>query len=223
VPLPGCSFGGRSCEVGKGFYAQYRALAGRIKGSLSAIGCQKSSPLAVTGHSLGATLATLASFELSRSGYHVSKCYTFGQPRVGNAAFASAFNTAMASIPVYRLSRADDPIVYLPPPRPFHHVGREVWYAGESSAGYRICDGTGEDRRCSGRNVGPMQVAGLILACLDPNTCGHVNYLRPAMHSHLDGHMCRRRLSNSSEQAVAPTAQTLPNAGPSPAPVVFFP
>jgi len=230
-PLPGCSFHGRRCEVGSGFYSDYRALAGGIQGALAAIGCHKSSPLALTGHSQGAALATLASFDLQRRGYHVAKCYTFGQPRVGNAAFAGAFGRAMRS-KMYRVSRADDPIIYLPPKGLFHHVGREVYYPGASWAGYQLCDGSGEDRRCSGRWTGAAAEAAMLVACLNHHTCGHLNYLRPALSSH----SCRRRLSNSSEQALAPPAQAPADASPpasahasapaaeaTPAPAILFP
>lgn len=43
-----------------------------------------SKPLVLTGHSLGAAMATLAASQLQPSGL-----YTFGQPRVGNTEFAS--------------------------------------------------------------------------------------------------------------------------------------
>lgn len=189
VNLEGCSFRGEACRVGQGFLEDYRSLRVRIQRELAAIGCGKSDGLLVTGHSLGGALAALALFDLTRLGQNISKAYTFGQPRVGDAAFAGAFNAALARIPVYRVTKADDPIVYLPARDPFHHVGREVYYAGETSEGYRVCDGSGEDRRCQDANP-TGDVAFLLAQCLSPETCGHLNYLRPALSTHLSPATC---------------------------------
>jgi hypothetical protein len=143
----------------------------------------------------------------------VAKVYTFGQPRVGDAAFAGAFNSAMASVPVFRVSRVDDPVIYVPPPGRFHHVGTEVFYTGGSQTGYRVCNGSGEDRSCSGRDPGPVAVSVMLLACFDPHTCGHLNYLVPAIGPAFGGIHCRRRLSDPSEQVPEST----------PAPAILFP
>ncbi|MBW4516804.1 MAG: lipase family protein [Timaviella obliquedivisa GSE-PSE-MK23-08B] len=48
--------------------------------------------LFITGHSLGAALATLAAAKLPTIGQVVQGLYTFGSPRVGCPEFASAFN-----------------------------------------------------------------------------------------------------------------------------------
>jgi len=191
--FPGCSFRGKPCGVGMGFLQNYQTIAGAIQGRLSAIGCTKSTPLHVTGHSLGAALATLALFDLHRLGYNVSKAYTFGQPRVGNSAFAGAFNQVMASTQVYRVSKADDPFVYLPPRDPFHHVGTEVYYQGDSTDGYRICNGSGEDPACQDSN-GHGDVAALLLKCAVPQACGHRTYLQPALTFGISGGSCTRQL-----------------------------
>jgi hypothetical protein len=46
----------------------------------------------ITGHSLGGALAILCALEFCRELLPVSGVYTFGQPRVGNAAFANLFD-----------------------------------------------------------------------------------------------------------------------------------
>lgn len=176
--LPGCEFQGTTCRVGNGFLEIYDSISDGVKGSLAAIGCGKSEPLAITGHSLGGALATLALFDLHRSGYNLKTAYTFGQPRVGDAAFASAFNQALADVPVHRVTKADDPFVYMPAQDPFHHVGTEVYYKGDTTEGYRVCDGSGEDPECADRHD-QGDVAGLLFQCLIPGQCGHLNYLQP--------------------------------------------
>jgi len=187
--FPGCSFNGKPCGVGLGFLEIYQSVSKRIQGQLSAIGCTTSTPLFVTGHSLGAALATLTLFDFTRLGYNVAKAYTFGQPRVGDAAFASAFNRAMVWTPVFRVTKRDDPFVYLPSRDPFHHVGTEVYYRGDTTEGYRICDGSGEDATCQD-SEGNGDVASLLLKCVIPQECGHLNYLQPLMRYPLGHASC---------------------------------
>ena len=78
-------------------------------------------PLFVTGHSLGGALATLAvcrlaSGELKASGanpavrFQLRACYTFGAPRVGDAAFCTAFKKP----PTYRLVNNLDIVPLVP-------------------------------------------------------------------------------------------------------------
>merc|ERR1712060_181163 len=196
VDLPGCSFQGAACRVGSGFLQNYRAIAGGITRSLAAIGCDRSKPPAITGHSLGAAMAALAVFDMHQKGFNLTKVYTFGQPRVGDVSFARAFNAAFGSLPFFRVTKASDPFVYLPPEDPFHHVGTEVYYRGDSEQGYRICNGSGEDPTCADQNS-QSNVAGLLLQCLVPSTCGHLTYLEPAKHGLMGAPACRaRRLSS---------------------------
>jgi triacylglycerol lipase len=79
----------------------------------------------LTGHSLGAALATLAA---DRYG-DVQGVYTFGSPRVGDGAFKAAYH-----MPTYRFVHHNDVVTHLPllgpyatlriPPKGvFHHVG----------------------------------------------------------------------------------------------------
>jgi len=71
-------------------------------------------PLFVTGHSLGAALATLvASLRQPRA------LYTFGSPRVGDEDFAAT----LSGVSVFRVVDNRDIVTTVPPPAPFHHVG----------------------------------------------------------------------------------------------------
>merc|ERR1712050_771932 len=84
---------------------------------------------------------------------------------------------------------------YLPPEHPFHHVGTEVHYRGDSSQGYRICNGSGEDPTCADQNS-QANVAALLMQCLVPSDCGHLTYLEPAKLGLMSAPACRvRRLS----------------------------
>jgi len=74
--------------------------------------------------------------------------YTFGQPRVGNAAF-QAFCNARAPRRTWRLTHWRDPVPHLPlRSMGFAHVGTEIWWDERWRSG-RVCDGSGEDATCS--------------------------------------------------------------------------
>ena len=72
----------------------------------------------LTGHSLGAALATLAA---DRYG-DVQGLYTFGSPRVGDPGFKKHF-----SVKAYRVVNDNDIVAAVPPPGLYRHVG-ELWY-----------------------------------------------------------------------------------------------
>lgn len=83
----------------------------------------------VTGHSLGAALATLATAFLVEAGQPVYGLYTFGSPRVGDSAFASAFDSRFKR--AYRVVNNNDVVTRVPPRSLFYdHVG-EFWYLSE--------------------------------------------------------------------------------------------
>ena len=66
-------------------------------------------PLWVTGHSLGAGLATLASVRLLNAGYDVRPVHTFGSPRVGDLEFFDAY------LPIsYRWVNNNDVVPHVP-------------------------------------------------------------------------------------------------------------
>jgi hypothetical protein len=68
----------------------------------------------ITGHSLGAALATLSAGRYGSA----QGVYTFGSPRVGNKAFKDNFE-----VKIYRIVNNDDIVVRVPPPGKYVHVG----------------------------------------------------------------------------------------------------
>ncbi len=71
-------------------------------------------PLFITGHSLGAALATLAASLRRPRGL-----YTFGSPRVGD----DEFGATLARVSAFRVVNNRDLVTTVPPPLAFHHVG----------------------------------------------------------------------------------------------------
>ena len=83
----------------------------------------------ITGHSLGAALATLAAATLGddKEDIPVNGIYTFGQPRVGDRTFARNYNQDFGEI-AFRFVNNND-VVTRVPPRTFgyRHVGRFLY------------------------------------------------------------------------------------------------
>mmetsp|Transcript_103140 Transcript_103140/g.274210 ORF Transcript_103140/g.274210 Transcript_103140/m.274210 type:complete len:342 (-) Transcript_103140:98-1123(-) len=187
-----CTFRGKNCKVGDGFIKNYLAIAEYIRGNLSAIGCGPGSRLTVTGHSLGAAEAVLAMYDLHTRGYKIQTSYTYGQPRVGDATFVSAFEKDIGPDTCYRVSYRRDPIVHLfwlgyGFSGRFRHISREVFYSGNVSQGYRICDGSGEDPKCSAQF---QNTWGLLYACLNLNNCDHLHYMTAEKKVPMDSSSC---------------------------------
>lgn len=78
----------------------------------------RTKPLWITGHSLGAAMATLASFRLAGDGYKIRGVYTYGSPRVGDRVFRSFYRLAN-----YRFVNHNDLVPHLPFRWCYKHVG----------------------------------------------------------------------------------------------------
>jgi len=138
------------CFVHEGFLKAYEALAPGVAASVTALLARyPGRGVALTGHSLGAAMAAHYALRL-RLVDNVTLAgpvYTFGQPRVGDAAFA-AWHSAL--FPAwFRVVHWNDPVPHLPPSDVgFAHEAREIWYDEPSDAAV-VCDGSGEDADCS--------------------------------------------------------------------------
>ncbi len=107
------TLGNQKVHVHEGFLSALESVWCQIEPALALLTC----PLFFTGHSLGAALATLAAAR------HVpTALYTFGSPRVGDAAFVDALDGIANRI--HRLVVDDDVVASLPPlVLGFEHVG----------------------------------------------------------------------------------------------------
>uniref|UniRef100_A0A0E0NV07 Fungal lipase-type domain-containing protein n=1 Tax=Oryza rufipogon TaxID=4529 RepID=A0A0E0NV07_ORYRU len=109
----------------------------------------------VTGHSMGGALASFCALDLAIThGGNNVYLMTFGQPRVGNAAFASYFAKYVPN--TIRVTHEHDIVPHLPPyffifpDQTYHHFPTEVWeHEVDGSTVYQVCDGSGEDPDCS--------------------------------------------------------------------------
>jgi len=78
---------------------------------------KQGTPIWVTGHSLGAALATLAADQLQ----DVQGLYTFGSPRVGDQAFQRNFRSN-----AFRVVNGSDVVATVPAKDPYRHVGEHI-------------------------------------------------------------------------------------------------
>jgi len=114
IILVDSGYGGR---VHKGFNDALNEVWEDLLGYIKSIHSPPRS-LWMTGHSLGAALATLAA---ARYG-NVQGLYTFGSPRVGDPGFKKHF-----SVRAYRVVNNNDIVTAVPLPGLYRHVG-ELWY-----------------------------------------------------------------------------------------------
>jgi len=85
-------------------------------------------PIWVTGHSLGAALATLAVAAFTEFGLEVSGLYTFGSPRVGDQRFEEALRAKMGDR-IFRVVNRNDIVPRVPPSLAgYKHVGEVVLF-----------------------------------------------------------------------------------------------
>lgn len=162
--------------VHKGFQAAYSALRPALRDTVAAL-CALDLPIHSTGHSLGGSLATLFALDMAINPICPKRTVapapatldtfgpdvraaapatlaTFGQPRTGNPAFAAAVDTALTRVKmtawrvVHHADFAPAAIPRLLGGAHYMHISREVWFS-ENNRNYSVCDGTGEDPRCS--------------------------------------------------------------------------
>ena len=96
-------------RVHGGFIRAYESVAKDVEESISGL---EEIPIYITGHSLGAALATVAAQRLEHKPKfrnRIAACYTFGSPRVGNDQYEKDFKS-----PIYRMVNATDIVTVVP-------------------------------------------------------------------------------------------------------------
>lgn len=155
----------------------------------------------VTGHSMGGAMAAFCGLDLTVN--HEAgkvKVVTFGQPRIGNAAFVSYYSKLVPD--TIRITNEHDIVAHLPPfyshfaQKTYHHFPREVWlyHVGFGSLVYmveKVCDASGEDPDCSRSVAGNsildhLEYYGVKLGAPGPDACRIVMDTRLAAYSTQD-------------------------------------
>lgn len=99
-------------RIHRGFLSQWDSIKRSILNEMQR--AETPPTIYVTGHSLGGALATIAALEMKKNMPHSNIIvWTFGAPRVGNAAFVQDFrNHIQESV---RVVRKPDPVPLVPP------------------------------------------------------------------------------------------------------------
>jgi predicted lipase len=116
VDYPQNTTGYEHVRVHKGFLSCWEALAGDAVEALNrsiALAGAGSPQVLVTGHSLGAAVATLASLDIQRQLGVDVHLYTYGSPRVGNRAFATMVDEQLSGR-AFRVVHNHDVVPHLP-------------------------------------------------------------------------------------------------------------
>ena len=93
----------------------------------------KDQSLWITGHSLGGALATLATDRLTEEAIKVNGLYTFGQPRVGDEAFANNFDSKMKQC-TFRFAHDQDAVTDVPTAlQGYKPIGTEYFFDGKGN------------------------------------------------------------------------------------------
>lgn len=137
---PKCS----GCEVHKGFYKAQQSVINYITDYVQALRAKfPTYEVVVTGHSLGAAMATLTTLDFMDKGISPIRMFHFGSPRVGNTKFAEYASSKIGDR--NRNTHYKDMVPHVPMHERFTHISGE-WY--EDNSGLHKCSGY-EDPNCS--------------------------------------------------------------------------
>jgi len=169
--IPGCP----ECRIHSGFYMAWRSVEKAIAIPVAEQFAQYPDyQLLITGHSMGGALATLLGLSyqnLGKSPFVI----TFGQPRVGNPAFANFVDTVFSpldltdsqklvnSSSLMRVTHGNDPVAHIPfQDWGYRHHGGEYWIHKKrenmtiTTHDIKYCH-HGEDPAClQGQNFNPL-------------------------------------------------------------------
>ena len=135
MPYPHCS----GCQVHQGFYNAFAGVEGYVRNEVQKLlALYREAKIFVIGYSLGSALATIGALDLQVLFGKVSELYTYGEPRVGNEAFANFVTSSIGER--FRVIHYADIVPHLPPqiPVPYAHFANEVWY-DDAMKTYKIC------------------------------------------------------------------------------------
>ncbi len=126
-------FNPRPGELGGGVHAGFQLALDEVWNEIAALIGSTEGTVFLAGHSLGASLATLAAARLAEGGREVSGVYTFGQPRTGLGDFASAYNSQLGE-KTYRFINHIDLVTRVPSlVQRYRHVGRRMYFNASGS------------------------------------------------------------------------------------------
>ena len=165
---PGCLH----CSVHLGFYSAEQAVLADVINEVTVLKSHfPSYRIVVTGHSLGAAIATLAAADLTTAGITVT-LINFGSPRLGNKQLAAYLTDLIPPERRFRVTHLKDAVPHVPTEaQGFLHMAGE-WY--EDARGIRACQGF-EDSHCNdqwliGELADHLFYLGVLTYCTDSDS-----------------------------------------------------
>lgn len=164
----------QSIKVERGFYNAYNFVKPELIENLGIMKQKyKTKQLLITGHSSGAAMAVLMTYDILTlfTEYDIKYFVNFGSPRVGNLDFVDSYNSY--NITSYRVTHYYDMVPHLPEELfGYLHIPNEIWY-NEQNNDYKICNDSNnnEDNSCS-NSCAPLHCT---------STGDHLNYLNISM------------------------------------------
>lgn len=164
--------------VHAGFLSAWKEISSSARsGVKAALLAHPGYKFVIVGHSLGAGVATIATAYLRRDGYSGTDLYTYGSPRVGNAAFAD-FVTSQAGSE-FRVTHWNDATPSVPPLLlGYRHTDVEYWLSTgpEDKLDYgvrdvKVCRGSA-NLSCSGSVVPDLSLTPHRYILADMYACG---------------------------------------------------
>jgi len=143
-----CSAICEKCHYHDGYYGTWTIVRDQVVALVEeAQGKHPGYPLVVTGHSLGAIQAIFAAAEFRTNGT-AAMLYNYGQPHVGDQAFAD-YVTAQGDN--YRVTHTDDPAPRMQfPALGYRHISPEYWIYKDRDANFTV--GTSQIKVINGTN-----------------------------------------------------------------------
>lgn len=128
-------------KVHNGFRLQFESVESDITHMLET-NADLFNTIVFTGHSLGASLATLASiyYTIHFTGKYHIKLYNFGSPRVGNSQFVEYFSKLKPNIDCWRVFNYEDPVPMVPITNDYKHICNNSIELGEHYCRIIKCD-----------------------------------------------------------------------------------
>jgi triacylglycerol lipase len=115
-------------ELGGRVHSGFRGGLDEVWGEISSEVTAHGGDVVVTGHSLGAGLATLAACRVHEMGRRVVALYTFGHPRTGLADFRDAFAAVLGDV-TYNVINHIDLVTRVPLLiQGYRHVGHRMYF-----------------------------------------------------------------------------------------------
>ena len=154
-PNPNGTSDAACAKVHKGWLATWDSVRGPVLASTAAL-VQKypdADGILITGYSLGGVISLQAALDLAAQHPDTAQVlYTFGQPRLGNAAFVDFATQTLQGGKQFRVThRYDLAVRGKSREQGYLHTPHEIWYDNDGSAAWTNCSdsATTEDPNCS--------------------------------------------------------------------------